>query len=422
MTLASLLACTQSIRGFARHYRGPILSIIVLLIVGAFVIRNLSEASQIARTIQRADPFWMIVALATHLVVISAAGLSYKIVLGNLGHQQPWRWLANLHLRRHMVGTVTPIGGPASVYVFVRSLGDRGIRTDDAIFAAAIRSMVGYGSFVMLLVPVLLLSRPSNIILAGAAGLMVFLLTIVTVMTVLVRGPGCPCWLPDRAKSLVHQVRSHQLSGGDLIQPFGLAIAHNLLGVATLHFCLLAVGYQGGLVTAFIGYSIGNLFMMIAPVFQGIGVVELTMAVSLQQAGVPMAAAVAATILFRFSDIWFPFVLGLATHAHTQEPVRRAYAHAPAVCAGLAGVAVIVASLAPNGLPLHLVTPQSLVAIVVGVLFLVLGHALWKGRPVAQLSTYGALVAIVPLAAFQAGKVLGASASLFHLAITAVIG
>ena len=392
-----------------RRYRTPLIATVVIVVLALFISQKHGEAAQIASSLQHANPLWIALALMTNLVVIAVAGLSYRVVLGTLGLRHPWAWLANLHLKRHLVGTVTPIGGPASIYVFVRSLGTRGVDASDALFAAAIRSVAGYSAFMLMLVPVLILSRPSALIMAGAGALLLVLLLMISTMLFLLQQDCNPAWLLDRLhprfSSLIHNARSHALRPRDFALPFTLAVVHNMLGVLTLYLSLLAVGYDGALTTAVVGYAIGNLFTMIAPVFQGIGVVELTMAVALQQLGVPIPMAVAATLLFRFADLWFPFLLGVSTHAPQVQQVRRVARRIPAVVVGAVGLLILLTPLAPAPLPVALYVPDLLMpmlAVLGAAWCILLAYALWFRKPVAQITAYGALVTVLPLLVFQA--------------------
>jgi phosphatidylglycerol lysyltransferase len=419
MGTLELSTLRSNILGFIRHYRTPLIALIVVAVLAMFVSQKHAEVARIGVTIRSANPIWVGLALATNLLVVAMAGLSYRVVLGKLGHTQPWAWLANLHLKRHLVGTVTPVGGPASIYVFVRTLGTRGIETPDALFAAAIRSLSGYCAFMLLVAPVLLLTRPAWYIMAAGAGLLLLMATLAMTMLLLLRESCNPGWLIGRLhpklNAFVLNARSHRLLPRDFLVPFSLAVVHNLLGVLTLYLCLLAVGYQGALTTAIVGYAIGNLFTMVAPVFAGIGVVEVTMAVALQHLGVPVAAAIAATLLFRFADLWFPFLLGLTTHASQVEHVRRVVVQAPAMAVASAAFLVMLLPFISGPLPVSIYVPDAIaptLAVVAGTWLLLLSYALWFRKPVAQIATYGAMVTGIPILAFQAPAFLDLSLTL----------
>jgi uncharacterized membrane protein YbhN (UPF0104 family) len=59
-------------------------------------------------------------------------------------------------------------------------------------------------------------------------------------------------------------------------------------------------------------YLVGMVVLLVAPIFQGIGLVEAGMALALQQHGVPPTAAVGATLLCRVGELWLPLLAGIA--------------------------------------------------------------------------------------------------------------
>jgi uncharacterized protein (TIRG00374 family) len=411
----------SQIRIFALQHRVPLLAALVLLVLGLFISQRQEEVASIARALRQAHPFWVLLALTANLAVVSGAGLTYRTVLSRLGHRHSWFSLVYLHLRRHVVGVATPIGGPASIYVFVRSLGGRGVPAHDALFTVAIRSLCGYSAFVMILLPVLFFNRPSGYILVGAIGITLFLGALITTMGMLLRPSFNPPWLmtrlPSRLTGAVQQARRHHLRPSDFLAPFALLVIHNALGILTLYLCLLAVGYQGALTTAIAGFAIGNLFMMIAPVFQGIGVVEFTMSMALHQFGVPLPMAIAATLLFRFSDVWFPFLIGIGAHAFLHDRSREVLSRSPAVAAGTVGLLVLLTPLMPTSLPIATVIPSA-IAVAGGVWCMLMAHALWRRRPVGLISAYGAIAIFTPLLVYQAGGILGLSLPFLPLVIS----
>lgn len=389
-----------------QRYRFAAIGFVVLMVLVFFLSQNRAEVGRVAGAVRESNPYWIGLALVAHLLIVSAAGLSYQVVLKLLGHHQPWRWLANLHLKRHIAGTVTPIGGPASIYVLVRTLKHRGVTTDDALFVAMIRSVVGYSSFVALLLPVLLIGDPSGYVLAGAGALFAFMIILLAGAVLLVRSSWNPDWAPERVRDVLRQMRQHDLGIQEFALPFLLALAHNLLGVATLYFSLLAVGYNGGIMAAFVGYAIGNLFMMVAPIFQGIGVVEVTMAVSLQHAGVPLPAAAAATILFRFADVWFPLLLGLLTHVPAPRRAWTVLVRPSTTAAALAAVVVGIAVLSDISREALVANAESLLAISSGAVCLVVAYAFWRRMSATSMAPYGAMASILPLLVAQLSTVL----------------
>lgn len=61
------------------------------------------------------------------------------------------------------------------------------------------------------------------------------------------------------------------------------------------------------------GYAIGFVFKVVAPVPQGIGVVEGIMSLTYASLGIPLANALAIVLLFRGVSLWLPLLAGLFT-------------------------------------------------------------------------------------------------------------
>jgi uncharacterized membrane protein YbhN (UPF0104 family) len=103
----------------------------------------------------------------------------------------------------------------------------------------------------------------------------------------------------------------HKISPSSLIQPFLYMLGTKLGGVVMLFIALRAVGQAPDIQVPLMAYVVGMVFLLVAPVFQGIGVVEVSMAVALQHLGVPPAAAVSATLLTRVGELWLPLMTGI---------------------------------------------------------------------------------------------------------------
>ncbi len=289
--------------------------LLLLLLAVVFVLREQAQLARIASVLHQADGRWVTGAVLIELGIIALTGVTYQVLLRRLGHQMAWLPLAGVHLRRVLVGTVTPMGGPPSLYVLIRSLGRDGVPAEDALLAAGLRSATGYGAFLLLLLPAVSVSHPTGPVLMAAIALSVVFLAVVGGLAWLLRDPLVPhrleVRLPQKVRNFFHRTRRHGLGVSDLRRPFGLALAIRLGGAAMLYACLRAVGEDPRVTVALIAYVVGLLFLLIAPVFGGIGVVEIATAVALERLGVPAAPALAAALLCRLSELWLPLALGL---------------------------------------------------------------------------------------------------------------
>lgn len=309
------------LRTVLRRYGVWLWLALVLALAAAFVLREQAQIGRIGGVLRDADPRWVVTAVAIELGVLWLTALTYQALLGRLGHRLAWPGLAGLHLQRVVVGTVTPVGGPPSLCVLVRHLRRRGVPAADALLAAGLRSMVGYAALLMLLVPALLLHGPSGRILLGAGlAIGIFVVFAGGALALLGRPRAArrlPDCVPGRIHGFLERAGGHRVRPGDLLRPLGFALAIRLAGAAMLYASLRAVGEDPALHTPLAAYAIGALFLLLTPVFQGIGVVEVATSVALERMGVPGATALGAALLCRLGELWLPLTLGLLVQAMT---------------------------------------------------------------------------------------------------------
>jgi len=291
-----------------------------------FVFFQRTRLTRFAEALSGADWRWLLALAAIEAAAVGLTGLTYRSALTQLGHRLSWRRCVDLHLERHVVGTITPVGGPASMYAFIRRIQTDSVGSGDALLALGVRSVAGYSAFVTLLLPALIIHHPSPTVLVAFVVLSTLLLVMLVGFFVLQRGKGLPAAVTQRLPSSVvrflAQLTDHRLTPGSFFWPFVFAFATNLASAFVLLAALFAMGASPSLTTAIAGYAIGNLFLLVAPIFQGIGVVELTMAVALQQLGIPLPTAVAATLLFRFGDVWMPLIAGTLIQLDRRVRIR----------------------------------------------------------------------------------------------------
>jgi uncharacterized membrane protein YbhN (UPF0104 family) len=307
----------------ARHLATPLRRygpyLWLLLIIGLTVYFGASQKAEMVRirdTITGARFEWILALIALEIVILAMVAGTYRTLLNKLGHEVRLDTLVGVHLKRVVVGTVTPVGGPSSVLVFVHTLRNRGIRPADALLAVSIKSVIGNFAFLILLLPVLFVQEPSTLLIAGTSGLILLVGGTAALLGMALRSAKPPHWLlsrlPRKGLKFLAQIRRHDISIPALSGPFALMMATKLAGVLMLTFALRAVGHQPDLHVPLMAYVVGMVFLMVAPVFQGIGFVEVSMAVALQRLGVPPAAAIGATLLTRAGELWLPLAAGIA--------------------------------------------------------------------------------------------------------------
>lgn len=406
MALRALMSASSSPRRFLSRYGVLCWGLLILGLGGLFLLRKREEAEQIQGVLAGASPGWIVAIVLIQLVALGISGLTYLPVLRRLGHRVPWPRMVDVHLQRHVASTLSPIPGPASLYVMVRGLKRDAVGTEDAIFAAMLRSTSGTAGFVALLIPAFLLRDPSGVAAIGAGALALIFGSFLLAFRLVLSGDETPEWVPERLRAGVDRVRSHGVRAGDMVLPAVLAFSGHVVSVFSLYAALWAVGQEPTLAMALFGYATGMLFALVAPVFHGLGFVEVSMAIALEGMGVPAPAALGAALLFRLGDLWLPLLLGLAHQGVRRAAVRSFAPHLPAAATGAAGAVAIVSAL--SGASATLMTGSPPIMSLLGGIALVIISALAFTRRIApQVGTAAGVLTIAPwLAVAYHGRII----------------
>jgi phosphatidylglycerol lysyltransferase len=317
----------RSVGSFLRRYGAVLWLVLILGFAIGFGLRQRDELAHVVATLRGADPRWLTALILLELAILALIAATYQTLLHRLGHTVCLRSLVGVHLHRVVVGTVTPVGGPSSMLVFIHKLRQRGVQPADALLAVSIKSVIGNAAFLLLLLPVLLVQEPSPLLIIGTLGLVLLVAAMAGALALVLRRAEPPRWLvrrlPRRSLRFVAQVRRHDLDIRALIEPFSYLLMTKIAGAAMLAIALRAVGYQTEITVPLIAYVVGMVFLLVAPVFGGFGFVDISIAVALQRLGVPAPAAIGATLLCRVGELWLPLLAGIVLHlSETALPGR----------------------------------------------------------------------------------------------------
>lgn len=388
-------------------------------VLALFVERQRGEVIHAVAAMRTAIPGWLALALAGGLFLQVLMALTFGPLLRRIGSPLPIRVLVDAQIQRLLVGTVVPAGGPASAYAGVRAFGRSGVDSSDALFVALVNSVIGHAAFVVVLLPALvvvtLTGSLSMFVIVAAVAMLLLVVLLITGLVVLLGGSGTGerllGRLPSRrlaewVRAFIAQSRQHGLRTRALVAPLALNLLVELVGIATLFACLRAVGWRASVSESLVGYAVGTLFLLIAPVFQGLGAVELSMTVALTGLGVPAGMALAAVLIYRIAEIWLPFVVGVAVEGGQQREVRWVSARLPAVLSGVSGLLAVLSVLVPNlSRRLNHMRDYSLtdpadfsrhVTLVAGFFLIFLSWSLWRRKRIAWIASTILLAITIP--------------------------
>lgn len=320
-----------------------------------FLWRNSSDIGNAVIVLRTASIWWLLAVLIAAALMHLDFTLVQSAILRALGFRIPLPVAIRTYAERQTAATVIPFGAASSLVMMTRQFSAYGVTNPAAVMSFALYSLIGYLTFALVLIPVLIWmivhGTASGVIEIAAAVLLGVLILLLVLFARLMRGGALPGPLqsrvPERLTSFLDELRSHQVRQRALILPGALALAGDLLGPLCLYLSLRAAHIHPSIGVVAAGYVVGTLFVLVAPIFQGIGIVELSMTVMLQQLGVPVSAALGATLIYRIGEVWLPVVFGVAIHAARQKRLRGAPAKIPALWTGLTGLLTVLSLVAP---------------------------------------------------------------------------
>lgn len=331
----------------------PLWSAAVIALVAVFVWQQRTDLDRAYHQLRLADWRWLTLIVVSAIVVHGAITQTLSSVIARIGHRIPFIPALMTHAEREMIAAVMPLGGAASFITLVTRFDVYGVTRNDAMLAVMLYSVIGHLSFIAVTIPVMILlvtqHNATGPILIGAVVVLTTALLALAAVTALLRGRRLPRSIESRLPDFVHEFRDSTqamtISVRSLVTPFILSLFGDLFGVFSMWAALHAVRADAGLITALVAYTVGTMLLLAAPIFQGLGVVEVSVIYLLSRLGVPLPQAVGATILYRFVDVWLPVVFGVGVHARYQRSLRGMPAYLPALWTALSGVLTLVSVL-----------------------------------------------------------------------------
>jgi uncharacterized membrane protein YbhN (UPF0104 family) len=301
------------------HRFGTLLWLTFLLAFLTFFLRQHGpELRSAAGLVVRGNPRWAFVMVIMQLTSVALVTGKWRMLFRRLGSHLPAQTVLGAYLRRHLIGTVIPLGGPAGLIHFVRDLGKHRVSSGTVLHASMLASLVNQVAFVLYLVGAL-----AWLAIAGQATGTVLIATIVVTalviaafisVSVLLKRAELPRFLtnrlPTRVLKPISEIRANGVRFHYIALALPFAIAVNVAGVALLAVALMVVGQHPAITTVLSARVASSISGLILPVMQGGGAVELTMVGALHAGGVPLPQAVAAMVVFRIVQFWIPISLG----------------------------------------------------------------------------------------------------------------
>ncbi|HUH95720.1 MAG TPA: lysylphosphatidylglycerol synthase transmembrane domain-containing protein [Anaerolineales bacterium] len=314
---------------------------VVLLLGVTFVFLYFSELQQIIATLQRANPWYLAIALIIQAMWFVVVGLVYQSIYSLLGLKESRRHMMLLAVAANFVNVVTTSAGVGGMALFINDGQRRGQSSGRVTVAGALYLLIDESAFLCVLaVGTIILARRNRLsygdiaasltLLAIACAIALFLYlgyrsarTLGNVLAGLARTINFMV-RPFLHRDYLSERRAHTFASeiaeglsalpkkpASLIAPLLLSLLGKILlmGVLTCAFLSFNIPFRVGTIIG--GFSIAFLFLIVSPTPSGVGVVEGVMALALHSPRVGWGSAILITLAYRGVTFWLPLLVGV---------------------------------------------------------------------------------------------------------------
>lgn len=308
----------------------------LLLLAGLIVfVTHRVQIEQFAEVARRARPLWLLLGFLLQIGTYFSVAAAWQLALRHAGARSSFLALVRLAVGKLFSDQAMPSGGMSGTAFLVAALHQCGIPHPICMATLLASIVTSYAaSLVAAIVSVVLLGlyhelRTWILIIVG-----LFCLAATAI-------PAGAIWLQHwgrhppnffrRIPMLTDFQRVLAAAPADLLHSrflmTGMTLfqaAVILLDAATLWIVLLAVGQQVSFWVALPSFVLASMAAMIGPIPLGLGTFETTCVAVLRMLGVPISAALAATLLLRGLSVWLPMLPGmwLAKRELSQYAIR----------------------------------------------------------------------------------------------------
>lgn len=319
--------------------RGPRLALLIMgvltLAAVIIVVINLGEIGAFAKHAAQAQPSWLVLAAASQLATYLCIVFVWRLVLVRIYHAKSILNLFPLAIAKLFADQALPSGGVSGALFFFHALGQRGVPRQQA-FATFVFTTVGFFSAFLFATIISLISLSVvggggiTTLAIGAALFFLVILLLVVLMTMInflhpifmrdwfLRIPGMSGAI-KLSSTAIKQIMSDP---GLVVKATAILFFVRLLDGFTLFVVFMAIGQPAAYGICFVGVVIGSLTATIGPIPMGLGTFEAGMIASLAVFGVPVEAALTATLLYRGLSLWLPLIPGFFI-------IQREFLHMP---------------------------------------------------------------------------------------------
>lgn len=296
----------------------------VLLLAGLImVISHIGELENFAILVRRAEPVWLLLALLLQAGTFLSVAAVWYLALRAGGTPHSFLSLVPLGIAKLFSDQAMPSGGMSGTAFFIAALSRRGVPNHVCMATLLLSLVAYYGAYLLAALATLLLLYSHHAIHAWIV-LVVVVFSLVAVgipVGVLwVRGLGQKELPPmlTRIPGMNNLMQAIAEAPGELLHSPVLILLATLLhasifllDTATLWVMLQVVGIPLSIWAVLPSFVLASMVATIGPLPLGLGSFEVTCVSMLGVMGVPIEAALTATLLLRGFTLWLPMLPGM---------------------------------------------------------------------------------------------------------------
>ena len=306
-----------------RQKLGILIFGVLLLSALVLVVINLGDLEEFVGLLRQAEPGWLLIAIVLQFGTYTCVAVMWHLALRAMGQPLAMSALIPLGIAKLFTDQALPSGGLSGAAFFVTALKHRNVPTESCLAVLLLNIVAYYGAS-------LLAAFSCVLLLWIYHSLNYWIIGVATLFCMIAVGvPGVALWLRDisnyqlpsfllrftNIKQLLdalgnapdNLLRNPEL----LIMAILLNFAVIFLDSATLWVMLQMIDISHSYWTIFPSFVMASMVATLSPIPMGLGSFEVTAVGMLGLLGVPVEAALTATLLLRGFTLWLPMLPGL---------------------------------------------------------------------------------------------------------------
>lgn len=371
-----------------------ILAVFMIGMAIFFIKQEHIEVFKIEEQLASSKPVYIILGVILTFIYIAVQGLMYIYSFKALNKHLPFFLAINLFLKRNFVSVFLPAGGFSSLAFFTKDIENKGVTKSQIHLASTIFGFCSILSVVLVAIPVLGIALLFTKLDASELLGFIFLLLltgffIFLIYSISVKGLAYN-WLSKAKPSLIaimDEMLEEKINRKNFYLTLATSVLIELIGIAHLYICMLALGFDASLPAAIIGYIVMVILLIASPFLRGLGAIEISLTLVLQQFGFPIIAAATITLLFRFFEFWLPILAGILSFITKKDNILLRIL--PAFIILILGVVNIISAISPaipsrlrlmkNLIPEDIIVTSNSLVLIFGLILVIISVFLLHG-------------------------------------------